>query len=97
MKHELLVMFIISRADELNDSILSVVTEQNETEKRYCIIHIFLIVTHSSETTNITIAVTPQLGFHNVVRMCACVCVCMFVCMFVCEISEKKDAQTKES
>ena len=99
MKHELLVIFITSRADKLNDSILSVVTERNETEKPYCIIHIFLIVAHSSEKTNKTIALRTQLGSHHAVRMCACVCVYarVSVRVLVCEINRISEKERRSN
>ena len=73
----------------MNGSILSVVPEQNETEKHYCIIHIFLNAAHSNKKTNITIVVMHTVRFpqcNTYVSVYMCVYVYVFVCVFVCEI-----------
>ena len=71
--------------------------ERNETEKRYCIIKVFLIVAPSNETTNIAITATHTVWFPQCNAyacffvcecvLCVCVCVCLHVCVCVCVCS----------
>ena len=90
MKYQLLVMFIISRVRSWTAAFYQLCLNETK-QKRYCIIHIFLIVAHTNETTNITIAVTRTIRFpqcnafvYVCICVCVCVCVCVRVCSFVC-------------